>query len=99
MSIAIYLVFILAILFPLHGGLVVSEPTQPTLYTLVYIFVTGYLLFAFGAVVLYLIDQAYIFRVETLFIWVRNIPYYTEIIQKSWFYSYVMSHQNSIIPL
>ncbi len=98
-AISVYLVFILAVLFPIHGGLVVSEPTQPTLYTLMYIVVSGYLIFCFGAICIYLIDQAYIFKVETIFIWIRNIPYYTEVIQKSWFYNYALSHQNTLIPL
>ena len=64
-----------------------------------YIFVSGYLLFAFGAILIYMIDQAYIFRVETIFIWIKTLPYYTDVIQKSWFYSYVLSHQNTLLPL
>lgn len=98
-SIAVYLVFILAVLFPLHGGLVVSEPTQPTLYTLVYMFVSAYLLFTAGAICIYFIEQAYIFRVSTIFTWIRDTQYYVETVRNSWFYSYVMAHQNTIIPL
>ena len=99
MSIAVYLVFLLAVLFPLHGGLVVSEPTQPLLYTLTYIFVAGYLLFTLGAVCIYFIDQTYIFRVQTFLTWFHDMLYYTEVVKKSWFYTYVISHQNTIIPL
>ena len=98
-SIAVYLVFILAILFPIHGGLVVSEPTQPTLYTLIYIFISGYLLFTFWAVCIYLIEQVYIFKVETVFVLLRSLPWYTEVVKSSWYYAFVMSHQNTIIPL
>lgn len=94
-----YLVFILAILFPIHGGLVVSEPTHPTLYTLVYIFVSGYLLFALTGVMIYMIEQAYIFKVETIFIFLRDVPYYTDVVRNSWLYSYIMSHQNTLVPL
>lgn len=98
-SIAVYLVYILAVLFPLHGGLVISEPTQPTLYTLMYIFVSGYLIFVMVAIVIYMIEQTYIFRVQTLFVWFRDIPYYADIVKKSWFFTFVMSHQNTLIPL
>ena len=45
-SLAVYLVFILAILFPIHGGLVISAPTQPVLYTLLYIGLSLFLLFS-----------------------------------------------------
>lgn len=98
-SIAVYLVFILAILFPLHGGLVVSEPTQPTLYTLMYMFVSAYLLFTAGAICIYFIEQTYIFRVATIFTWIRDTQYYIETVRNSWFYNYVMAHQNTLIPL
>ena len=76
-----------------------NEPTQPTLYTLVYIFVSAYLLFSIGAICIYFIEQTYIFRVSTIFTWIRDTQYYVETVRNSWFYSYVMAHQNTIIPL
>lgn len=98
-SISVYLVFILLILFPIHGGLVISEPTQPVLYSSVYILVSGYLIFSVIASVIYLIDQAYIFRIGTIFMYLRETEYYMTMVKNSWFYGYVMSHQNTIIPL
>ena len=76
-----------------------NEPTQPLLYTLTYIFVAGYLIFTLGATCIYFIDQTYIFRVQTFLTWFHDTVYYVEIVKKSWFYSYTISHQNTIIPL
>ncbi len=98
-SISVYLVFILAILFPLHWGLVISEPTQPVLYTVLYMFVWGFLIFTLSAVVIYMTEQSYVFQVGNIFTWFRDWSSYQEIIRKSWYYSFVMSHQNNIIPL
>jgi hypothetical protein len=98
-SIAVYLVFVLAILFPLHGGLVITEPTQPTLYTLLYFIVSIFLLFALGAVMIYMIEQSYIFRVGNIFTWIGSTDAYITGVKPSWYYSYVMSHQYLIIPL
>lgn len=99
MSISVYLVFVLTILFPLHGGLVISEPTHPTLYTAIFVFVSAFLLFALGAVMIYMVEQSYVFHVGNLLTWFRDGPMYQEVVRKSWYYSYVMSHQNAIIPL
>lgn len=97
-SISVYLVFLLAFLFPLHGGLVITEPTQPTLYTILYFFVSFFLLFALGAVIVYMTEQSYIFRVGNIFTFIRDTGIYGSL-KSSWFYGYVMSHQHIIIPL
>ena len=94
-----YLVFVLLVLFPIHGGLVISEPTQPVLYTAIYVLVSGYLLFSVMASVVYLVDQAYVFRIGTIFMYLRETDYYVQVVKNSWFYAYVMAHQNTIIPL
>lgn len=98
-SIAIYLVFILAVLFPLHGWLVLSEPTHPTLYTVLYFFITIFFLVSIFAVMIYMTDQAYIFKPGTLFLFFKNTPFYVEWVQKSYFYGFVLSKQDIIIPL
>ena len=98
-SISVYLIFVLAILFPLHWWLVISEPTHPTLYTVLYMGVGIFLLFALWAVAIYMIEQSYVFRVGNLLVWIRDISYYQEVVRKSWYYGYVMTHQNAIIPL
>jgi hypothetical protein len=97
-SISVYLVFLLAFIFPLHGGLVITEPTQPTLYTILYFFVSFFLLFALGTVIVYMIEQSYIFRVGNIFTFIRDTGIYSSL-KSSWFYGYVMSHQHIIIPL
>jgi hypothetical protein len=97
-SISIYLVFVLAVLFPLHGWLVITEPTQPTLYTVIYFFVSCFLLFALSASIIYMMEQSYVFRVGNIFTWLRQSSIY-EAIKSSWFYGYTMSHQHIIIPL
>lgn len=56
-------------------------------------------MFAGVAALVYMIEQVYIFKVQTIFIFLRDLPYYTDIVRNSWIYSYVMSHQNTIIPL
>lgn len=97
-SISVYLIFVLAVLFPLHGGLVITEPSQPTLYTLLYFFVSFFLLFALGAVIVYMIEQSYVFRVGNIFTLVRDTGFYAGL-KSSWFYAYTMSHQYLILPL
>jgi hypothetical protein len=97
-SIAVYLVFILAVLFPLHGGLVIHEPTQPTLYTLLYFFVSFSLLFVLSAICIYMIEQSYVFKVGNLFAFVRDLSWYP-LLRESWFYNFVITKQDVIIPL
>lgn len=76
MSIAIYAVFVLALIFPLHGGLVISETTNQIVYVLQYIFVGMFLLFGLTATMFYMIEQTYIFQVGTIFTWFRDSPFY-----------------------
>jgi hypothetical protein len=98
-SIAIYLVYILAVLFPMHGGLVIAEPTHPTLYTVLYFVTVVYFSVAMFATMIYMVDQAYIFHPGTIFVWFRDSIFYTEWVQKSVFYSWVITRQDTIIPL
>lgn len=98
-SISVYLVFILAILFPLHGWLIINEPIQPALYTILYMLVGIFLFFSLAAVMLYMTEQSYVFHVGNIFTWFREGDFYKEIVRKSWYYGFVMSRQNIIIPL
>lgn len=98
-SLSVYLVFFLAVLFPLHGWLIISEPKHPTLYTLLFFFVAIFLLFSMGSVIIYLIEQSYIFKVWNIFTWLKWLPMYAEVVKPSSFYGFVMSHQYAIIPL
>lgn len=98
-SISVYLVFVLAFLFPLHGGLVIAEPTQPTLYSLLYFLVCYFLLFILWAICIYMIEQSYVFRVWNILTWIKDTPFYTMSIKPSWFYTYVIGNQNLLIPL
>lgn len=95
---SVYLVFVLAVLFPLHGGLVITEPTQPTLYTLLYFFVSFFLLFTIASIIIYMMEQSYVFRVGNIITWLRDTGIYSTV-KSSWFYDYSMSHQHVIIPL
>jgi len=98
-SIAIYLVYILSILFPLHGGLVIAEPTHPTIYTALYFFVAIFFFFSLFATMVYMADQAYVFKPGTIFVFMRDTVFYTEGVQKSYFYAFVISRQDVILPL
>ncbi|MBX9809236.1 hypothetical protein K2X92_02520 [Candidatus Gracilibacteria bacterium] len=98
-SIAVYSVFILAVLFPLHGGLVISETTNPTVYTAQYIFVSMFLLFSLTAVIFYMIEQTYIFQVGTIFAWFRDASFYENTIRPSAVFGYMMAHKDVIVPL
>jgi hypothetical protein len=98
-SIAVYAVFVLAILFPLHGGLVIAETTNQALYILQYILVGMFLIFSGAAVLVYMIDQIYIFQVGTIFVWLRDSLYYQDVVRPSAVYSYIISHKDTIIPL
>lgn len=98
-SVAVYLVWILAILFPLNGSLVMTETSNPILYVIQYLFVAGFLIIGASAVMVYMIEQAYIFRPQTIFIWLRDMQFYQQIIRPSRVWYFLMSHQNIIIPL
>jgi len=98
-SVMVYLVLILAIVFPLHGGLVISETTNPVLYTLQFLLVSALLFLSLVSVIIYMTEQTYLFRVGTIFVWLRDVPWYQEVVRPSHIFQFVMSHQNSIIPL
>ncbi len=98
-SIVIYFIFLLAILFPMHGWLIISEPTHPVLYMLQYFWVSMFLLYSLFAAIIYMAEQVYIFKIATIFVWLHGWTYYTEVIQHSAIYSYVVTNQNIIIPL
>ena len=98
-SVAVYLVFILAVVFPMHGGLVISETTNPILYTLQFLFVSFFLIIGLSSVFIYMIEQTYIFQVGTVFVWVRDWSYYQQTIRLSSLFKFIITHQNIIIPL
>jgi hypothetical protein len=98
-SIAVYAVFVLAVLFPLHGWLVISETSNRWLYIVEYLFVGMFLLFSFVATIFYMIEQTYIFQVGTFFVWFRDAEYYQSIIKVSSVFLYIMSHRDIILPL
>ena len=91
--------FILAILFPLHGGLVISEPTHPTIYSTLYFFTTGFFLVSMTAIMIYMTDQAYIFKPGTIFTLARESTFYVDSVKNSLFYGWVITKQDTIIPL
>jgi hypothetical protein len=62
----------------MHGGLVIAEPTHPTLYTVLYFFTVILFSISMFATMIYMVDQAYIFRPGTIFVWVRDSLFYTE---------------------
>jgi hypothetical protein len=98
-SIAVYAVFALAVLFPLHGWLVIAETTHQGIYIIQYIFVGMFLIFSWAAVLVYMIEQVYIFQVGTIFVWFRDSWYYQNIIHPSAVFGYIMVHRDVIIPL
>lgn len=98
-SIAIYFVIILAILFPLNWSLVISETTNPVLYVAQYIFLGFFVFIGLSAVLVYMIEQTYIFQVWTIFSWVREWWFYQNTIRLSNVFKFIMTHQNIIIPL
>lgn len=98
-SIAVYAVFILAVLFPLQGWLVIAETTNQGLYILQFIFVGMFLVFSLASVVIYMTEQTYIFQVGTFFVWFRDSLYYQETIRTSAVWGYMIAHKDTIIPL
>jgi hypothetical protein len=98
-SVSVYLVFLLAVLFPLHGWLITTEPKEPILYSLQYFSTAFYLVFSLFSVFIYMIEQSYVFKVGTIFVVFRDMPYYAEVVKTSFIYSFIMSHQGIIIPL
>lgn len=99
MSIAIYLVFILAVLFPMHGGLVIAEPTHPTIYTVLYFFTTIFFIISMFATMIYMTEQAYVFKPGTVFNLFRDTVFYTSSVKPSMFFSFVITRQDIILPL
>lgn len=98
-SAVVYLVLLLPIVFPLQWGLILAETTNPILYTLQYMLVGGFLLLSFFAVLIYMVEQEYIFQVKTILIWIRDMAWYQEFVRPSSLFRYVIEKQNSIIPL
>lgn len=98
-SIAIYLVFILAVLFPMHGGLVIAEPTHPTIYTVLYFFTAIFFVVSMFATMIYMTEQAYVFKPGTIFTFIRDTPFYSQAVKSSVFYTFVITRQDIILPL
>ncbi len=98
-SIAVYAVFILAVLFPLQWGLVIAETTHQGLYILQYIFVGMFLIFSATSIMIYMTEQTYLFQVGTFFVWFRDSLYYQETIRPSAVFGYIIAHKDTIIPL
>lgn len=98
-STSIYLVFILAVIFPIHGSLVINIPTHPILYLVQFILVSLLFCFSIGAIFIYAIEWTYIFRVSTIFTYLRDIPYYTDVIRNSSYFQYVLENKDNILPL
>lgn len=98
-SIAVYLVFILPILFSLHWGLIVSEPSSPILYTIQYLVVAAGFFFVMSAVLIYNIEQSYLFHIWNIFAYFKDVPFYTESVRSSWIFDYIMKYQHVIVPL
>ena len=98
-SIAVYAVFALAVVFPLQGGLVIAETTHQGIYVLQYLFVGMFLMFSAASVLFYMIEQTYVFQVGTIFVWFRDSWYYQNIIRTSSVFAYIIAHKDTIIPL
>lgn len=98
-SIAVYFVLILAIIFPLHWWLVISETTNPVLYTLQFVILAWLLIISIFSIIIYMIEQAYVFQVGTIFVWIRDWSVYLQSVRVSYIFKFVMSHQNIIVPL
>ncbi len=98
-SIAVYFVFILAVVFPINGSLVLSETTNPVLYMSQFFFLAGFLILGFFSVIVYMIEQTYIFQTGTIFVWLRDWSYYVQSVRISSVFRFVMTHQNIILPL
>ncbi len=76
-----------------------SETTNPVLYITQYILVGALLFVSFFAVIVYMTEQTYLFRLGTVFVWLRDFEFYQMSVRPSWIFRFVMSHQNIIIPL
>ena len=76
-----------------------SETTNPILYTIQYMIVGFFLIFGLISVVIYMTEQAYLFRVGTIFVWMRDWEYYQYTIRYSAIFRFIMMNQNLIIPL
>ena len=57
------------------------------------------MILTFFAVIVYMIEQRYIFQVGTLFIWVRDWTWYLQNVRTSSVFVFVLQYQNIIIPL
>jgi hypothetical protein len=96
---AVYLIFILAIVFPSYGGLMIHEPESQALYTVQYIFVSLFFFFVMGAVVVYMIEQKYVFRVGSILTPIQEWSYYLNVVRNSQIFQFYMQYRDVIIPL
>lgn len=77
----------------------ISETTNPILYSLQFLLVGFFLIIGMSSVLIYMTEQTYIFRVGTVFTLLRDTDYYQSVIRFSSIFKYIMTHQNTIIPL
>lgn len=98
-SASVYLIFILAIVFPSHGTLIVTEPESQALYTLQYFLVSLLFFFVIVWVIIYMIEQKYVFRVGSFFTYFQDVPYYMIVVRNSALFQFYMQYRDMIIPL
>lgn len=94
---SVYLIFILAILVPINGGVTITLPKNIWGRIFQTFFLSFLLVFFLLAVLLWLIEKNYIFfHTESAFILIKRLMFYEEL-QNSLLFSFIFSHLPTII--
>jgi hypothetical protein len=69
------------------------------MYILQYLLVGMFVILSFASVMIYMVDQTYIFQVGTFFVWFRDSDFYQSTIKPSSIYAYIIANKDIILPL
>lgn len=94
---SVYLIIILAILVPINWWFQGSTTKNPALKIWVTIFLASLLILLFSAILVWLIEQIYIFKIENAFSLLKKLPTFTNFLTWSKIYTFLISYINYII--
>ncbi|EKD66028.1 MAG: hypothetical protein ACD_49C00067G0014 [uncultured bacterium (gcode 4)] len=94
---SVYLIIILSILVPINWWFQGSSTKNPALKIFVTIFLSSLLILLFSAILAWLIEQIYIFKIDNAFSLLKKWPKFTEFLSWSKIYAFLISYIHIII--
>jgi hypothetical protein len=94
---SVYLILILSILVPINWWFQGSTTKNPIFKIWITIFLSVLLILLFSSVLVWLIEQIYIFKIDNAFSLLKKWPKFTEFLVWSKIYAFLISYINFII--